>query len=229
VVIDREGKVALRTREWTRARGLAWSARGDEVWFSAAEARANQALRAVRIDGRERVVHESPGSLTLWDVAPDGRVLLAREDERMAVVGMPPGATSERDLSWFDTAGLASISDDGRLLLFGDRFGIYLRKTDGSPAAKLGSAQGPRRPLARRDLVLATGLSASGLFRPPPDRDSRTAVEGTVFSGSLWFGGPPGLVNGREAGHDWPTSWTYRGKAAVTEEGTGALSIAGWR
>ena len=72
VVVDRDGESCARTREWTSARGLAWSPRGDEVWFTAAEERANRSLRAVRVDGRERLVLESPGSLTIWDAAPTG-------------------------------------------------------------------------------------------------------------------------------------------------------------
>jgi dipeptidyl aminopeptidase/acylaminoacyl peptidase len=92
----------------------------------------------VDLEGRERVLLDSPGSLTIWDAAPDGRALITRDDERMSVIGMAPGATQERDLSVFDTAGLAALSADGAQLLFGDRYGVYLRKTDGSPPIKLG-------------------------------------------------------------------------------------------
>ena len=205
VIVDREGKVVRRTREWAGARGLAWSPDGLELWFTASETRSNRSLRAVRLDGRERLVFQGTGSLTIWDAAPDGRVLLTREDERAAVVGLAPGAAEERDLSWFDNAGLASLSDDGQVLLFGDRFGIYLRKTDGSPAAKLGSLQGYPDDLSPDGkLVLATNLTASGLFLAPtgPGRVEDVAVPGVEsFQGSSWF--PDGrrlLVNGREPG-----------------------------
>ena len=136
-IVARDGSGRALTRDWGRARGLAWSPDSTEVWFTAGDGRANRALHAVTLDGRERVLLESPGSLTLWDAAVDGRLLLSRDDERMSVLGTAPGAPRERDLSVFDDAGLAAVSPDGALLLFGDRFGVYLRKTDGSPPIKL--------------------------------------------------------------------------------------------
>ena len=85
---------------------------------------------------------QTPASLSLCDIERGGRVLLTRDEERSAVLGVPPGETAERDLSWFDSAGLADVSDDGRQLLFADRFGIYLRRTDGSPPVYLGLKEG---------------------------------------------------------------------------------------
>ena len=72
--------------------------------------------------------HEAPGSLTLWDIAPDGRVLLTRDEERRAIVGVAPGTSTERDLSWLDQSGVADITPDGRWLLGRDRFGVYVRE-----------------------------------------------------------------------------------------------------
>jgi WD40 repeat protein len=212
---------------------VAWSPEGDEVWFAAAEGRTNRALRAVRLDGRERLVHEGPGSLTLWDAAPDGRVLITRDDERVAVVGRPPDASSEIDLSWFDHGGLGALSSDGRLLVLGDRFGIYLRHTDGSPAAKLGSVEGfPDDLSPDGSLVLATTLSGDELFLAPtgPGEVRPLAVEGIQLYGSLWF--PDGhriLVNGREPDRklrSYVTDVSGRPLEPITEEGTWALSIS---
>jgi Tol biopolymer transport system component len=136
-VLPLDGEVKKLTDVWESVRGVAWSPRGDEIWFTAGAARANRALRAVTLSGRQRLVLEAPGSLTLWDIAADGRVLLTRDEERRAVRGVAPGEAAERDLSWFDDSGVASISRDGRLILCGDRFGIYLRGTDGSDAISL--------------------------------------------------------------------------------------------
>jgi hypothetical protein len=205
VVVDREGRVVQRTREWANARGLAWPPGGGELWFTASPTRSNRSLRALRLDGRERLVLEAAGSLTIRDTADDGRVLLTREDERTAVVGVPPGGSTEHDLSWFDTAGLAALAQDGRLLLFGDRFGIYLRGTDGAPATKLGTVEGYPDDLSPDGrTVLATNMTASGLFLAPtgPGTVQEVPVDGLEsFQGSAFF--PDGrrlLVNGREAG-----------------------------
>jgi dipeptidyl aminopeptidase/acylaminoacyl peptidase len=85
-VVDREGKERALTGEWARARGVAWSPSGREVWFTAAAGRDNRTLHAVDLDGRERSLLEGAGSLTVWDAADDGRVLLSRDDDRMSVV-----------------------------------------------------------------------------------------------------------------------------------------------
>ncbi len=161
------------------------------MWFTAAEARANRALRAVDLDGKERLVAESPGSLTLWDAAPDGRVLLTRDDERRSLIGVPPGETTERDLSAFDDAGLAALSADGRLLLFGDRFGVYLRPTDGSPPVKLGFKDVFADDLSPDGrLVLATSASTNQLIVLPTGAGEAQPLPAhgiTSYHGAKWF------------------------------------------
>ena len=107
VVVELGGKRTELTRQWANVRGLAWSPRGDEIWFAAASAgRSDRALRAVGLTGQERVLLEVPGSLTLWDVASDGRVLVSRDEEWNALVGRGPDWTEERDVTWFDAAVL---------------------------------------------------------------------------------------------------------------------------
>src|ERR1700689_1241498 len=56
------------------------------------------------------------------------------------------GSSDDRDLSWLDAPSLPFLSDDGSEMLFTDQSGIagtdysvYERKTDGSPAVRIGS------------------------------------------------------------------------------------------
>ncbi len=206
-VVDLEGHLTPLTESWTSAHGLAWSSRGDEIWFTAARGRANRALRAVDLKNRQRTVLESAASLTLWDIAPDGRVLLTRDEERNALVGVPPGQTGEREVSWFDLTGLGDLSEDGRTLLFGDRFGLYTRGTDGSPPVNLGLKDGFADALSPDgQTVLATSPSTSELVLLPtgPGEPRPLPAYGiTSFKGALWF--PDGrriLFNGVEPGVD---------------------------
>jgi eukaryotic-like serine/threonine-protein kinase len=234
VIVDRDGRVVRRTREWANARGMAWAPRGGELWFTASATRSNRSLYALRLDGRERLVLETAGSLTIRDTAEDGRVLLTREDERTAVVGVPPGGTSERDLSWFDNAGLAAVSASGRTLLFGDRFGIYLRGTDGAPATRLGTVEGYPDDLSPDGTtVLATNLTASGLFLAPtgPGAVRDVPVEGLeAFRGSVFF--PDGrrlLVTGRAPGHrlrSYVVDLPGGRPRPITDEDTWGLTIS---
>jgi Tol biopolymer transport system component/tRNA A-37 threonylcarbamoyl transferase component Bud32 len=228
------GTVTKLTDEWPTVRGLAWSPTGDEIWFTAGESGANRALRAIDLARRQRVILETPGAMTLWDIAPDGRVLLTRDDERRAVVGVAPGATTERELSWLDNSGVADLSADGRWLLFRDRFGIYLRATDGSPPIHLGLKDGFADDLSPDGkMVLATTQSGRQLLLVPSGAGKPQALpahEIESYSGARWF--PDGrriLFNGRERGRDLRSYiQDVRGgpPRPLTPENTRALSIS---
>jgi Tol biopolymer transport system component len=235
-VVDLNGQLTRLTQEWPTVRGLAWSASGDEIWFTAGglAANVNRTMRAVRLDGKQRLVLEGPGSLTLWDISPNKRVLLGRDEERNAVVGVPPGESAERDLSWFDDAGVADLSADGRWLLFGDRFGIYLRATDGSPPIHLGLKDGFADHLSPDGkTALATTQSGRQLLLVPSgagDPQPVPAYSIASYSGAWWF--PDGhriLFNGREPGHDLRSyiQDLYDGPPrALTPEDTRAVAIS---
>ena len=233
-VVEVGGSRRFLTEEWPSAKGLAWSPRGDEIWFTAAGGRANRALRAVDLEQRTRLVLEAPGSLTLWDAARDGRVLLSRDDERRAVVGVPPGETSERDLSWFDTSGLADLSNDGRRLLIGDRFGIYLRKTDGTAPVYLGLKEGYADDLSPdgRFALAETASKKELMIVPTGAGEPRALPAGNIatYGGAMWF--PDGrriIVNGKEPGRR-PRAYVQDVPDGLprpfTSENTWALSIS---
>ena len=139
------GGVRTLSPGWLSVLGMAWSAVGDEVWFTAQNADGPRAVRAVNLNGRLRTVANAPGRLRLLDISRDGRVLLARDDVRLEAHARGSGSADERNLSWFDWTLARDISSDGRSLLMteygeaaGPEPGIYLRQMDGAPAAKLG-------------------------------------------------------------------------------------------
>jgi eukaryotic-like serine/threonine-protein kinase len=97
------------------------------------------------MDGKRRVAARFPGYLAFYDLAADGRMLFSLNDERKGIRGLAAGATEERDLSVLEAADLRGISDDGSVILAvtvgeggGAKGAIYLRRTDGSPAVRLG-------------------------------------------------------------------------------------------
>jgi hypothetical protein len=107
-------------------------------------------LRAVKMNGATRVIAEAPAPLAIQDVTRSGSTLTTVENTRMGILGLAPGATGERDLSWFDGSRIYDISADGKTILFVElTYGkprnpaIYLRKTDGSPAVRLGDGNRP--------------------------------------------------------------------------------------
>ncbi len=156
VAVDRTGAKRVLSKDWADLFGLAWRPDGREVWFTAARSGEFKALRAATLDGRERLVARLLGQIDLDDIARDGRVLLAHPNFRIEMVSLAPGVSKERDLTWLGVSWLADLSDDGRQVLFtelpegaGEGGLTYLRKTDGSPAVRLGEG-------------LALGLSPDG-------------------------------------------------------------------
>jgi len=148
-IIDAAGKKFSMSIDCESTQGMAWVPSGKEVWFSCAANGLSRAVMAGAMDGRVRTVLRVPGSLYLGDVGADGSVLVSHDNERMAVVGLAPGETRERDLSWLDWTQASMLSDDGRTLLIteageggGKGYSVFVRKTDGSPAVRLGSGLG---------------------------------------------------------------------------------------
>ena len=151
-VVDSNGQSKKLTEEWTDENGLAWSPRGDEVWFTASKAGEAQALYAVTLSGKQRVLLRSPIGLRLQDLSPSGEVLLTGNNESTPVIGLVPGQTTERDLSWLSVVRITDLSSDGASFIFNDagqgsgtNYAVYLRKTDGSPAVRLGDGHGHGR------------------------------------------------------------------------------------
>jgi eukaryotic-like serine/threonine-protein kinase len=151
LVVDLAGNKKILSGEWFGVQGLAWSADGSEVWFTASKSGQDRGLYGVTLDGKERLVLRLPGALMLFDVWKDGRVLLMRASWRRELVGVTEGETKERDLSWLDYTYPAELSADGKTLLFdeeggggslayskGFTYAVYVRKTDGTPAVLLG-------------------------------------------------------------------------------------------
>jgi Tol biopolymer transport system component len=153
-IVDVNGNKTTLSTGWKALQGLAWSGTGDEIWFTGSRVSkgGSLALHAVTRSGREREIFSSAGTLKLYDISRDGqRVLLMRGTPRASIVSLGPDAAQERELSWFDYSTVADLSADGKTLLFYEwgqgvegTLMVFLRKTDGSDAIRLGEG----RPLA---------------------------------------------------------------------------------
>ena len=144
-VVDLAGNKKVLSSGWECEEGLAWSPDGKEVWFTATEAGLQRRLYAVNLSGKLRLAFHSLGGVTLQDIAPDGRVLLTRDEQRAGIMSLAPGATHERDLSWLDWSLPVALSPDGNQLLFdeqgqqsGATYTVAIRDLKGSPPVALG-------------------------------------------------------------------------------------------
>jgi len=174
-VVDLKGNKSDLTVRWASIMGLAWSPSGGEIWFTATDTGFSRSLRAVTLAGRVRDLLSAPGTLTLHDVGVGGRALITRDAMRAGAVGLAPGETRERDLSWQDWTVPSDLSHDGKTLLFveageagGGEYAVFTRDTKGSSAVRLG--QGTARALSpdgQWALVLRQNVSPPDLVLLP--------------------------------------------------------------
>jgi len=236
-VMDLAGNKKTLTGQWARENGLAWSAAGDEIWFTATDAGANQSLYGVTLSGRLRVVTRVPGGLKLHDIGRNGRVLMARESYRAGILGLPPGESRERDLSWLDYSFATDLSADGQTLLFdeegeagGPNYTVYLRKFNGSPAVRLGEGSAVAlSPDQKWALSVLPRPGSPLILMPTGTGDTRKlSLEGVnPEEAGTWFPDSKRiLVAGSEKGHGlrlYVFSNTEGGKPRpITPEGIAA-------
>jgi Tol biopolymer transport system component/predicted Ser/Thr protein kinase len=170
-VVDLSGKKKKLTRDWYGTGGLAWSPAGQEVWFTASELGVDHYLSAVSLAGKERLVTRIPGTLVVFDIWHDGRVLLARAGRRRELMALYAGQTKERDLSWLDYSYPADLSADGKTVLFDEEgvgggvkygnaqeltYAVYIRNTDGSPAVRLGEGAADALSPDQKSVIVQT-------------------------------------------------------------------------
>jgi eukaryotic-like serine/threonine-protein kinase len=144
-VIDLAGNKKTLSGEWEAEDGLAWSPNGNEVWFTATSAGVDRSLFAAALSGKQRPVLSVPASLRLYDIYPDGRVLLSAGHERVGMIGTTEADGKDHDLSWSGWTIASDISPDGKWVLFdeqsefaGSNYIVAMRPIEGSPPVKLG-------------------------------------------------------------------------------------------
>jgi hypothetical protein len=92
--------------------------RGLRADFSATEVGLQRRVYAVDLQGKLRLSYRAPGGVTLEDIAPDGRFLLTRDEQRAGSIGLASGAARERDNSWLDWSLPVDLNADGKTVVF---------------------------------------------------------------------------------------------------------------
>ena len=210
-VVDLSGNKKTISTGWETAWGVGWAPGGVEVWFTGTRIGYGRFLSAASLTAKERILAREPGTLTLQDIGRDGRVLLTRDVPRVGMVGLAPGESKERDLSWLDWSAPRDLSADGSTLLFsesgeggGENYAAYIRKTDGSQAVRLGEGNGAA--LSPDQKWVVGGLPKTPVqfnLLPTGAGESRPLTHDNInHSWARWF--PDGkrlLFSGDEPGH----------------------------
>jgi eukaryotic-like serine/threonine-protein kinase len=211
VIIDTHGNRKASSAVYGSVEGLAWSPDGKEVWFSAVPGGNARSIYAMDFSGKERMIYRAPGGLIIHDISRSGLVLLTAEKARLSIVGLAPGETQERSLSWFDWSLVTDLSADGKTAIFsetgeavGTNYSIFMRKTDGSPAVRLGAGGfGSLSPDAKF-VVSGTGDPAQLLLLPTGIGEPRKLTDDKLDHSNIgWMPDSKAIVfTSTEPGHD---------------------------
>ena len=148
---ERGGPARRVASDLPRINQCAWSPGGREIWFTyGVTGGTHSNLEAITLDGqRRRVLAALPAFAYLFDVSPNGEVLMGVGSLRMSVHGAPSVETPERDLSAFDATRILQLGSAGRNVLLQDtstasrdRGTLFLRPMDGSAPVQFGNAAG---------------------------------------------------------------------------------------
>jgi serine/threonine protein kinase/Tol biopolymer transport system component len=215
VTVDTRGNKKTLTQLWLGiVNGPAWSFSDDEILFTAAPFSVTTSLYAVSRSGHQRLIAHLPGTFGVLDVAPDGRILMARTVASCAMFYMPKVDSNETDMYWHDLSLLSDISRDGKALLFseggdatrsGEDYVTYLRGTDGSAAVRLGAGSSLEiSPDGKWAMVLGSSRAPSQLVLLPTGTGEARPLthDGIHHQGASWT--PDGkriVFAGNEPGH----------------------------
>ena len=201
VVFDVDGKRRTVSTGWGYASGLAWHPKTGEIWFSPRDLSAGSFLMLCAVSpasGKVRVIAHLPGIAVLHDVAPDGRILLDVADWHQSAMIGALGSAAETNISWLDFSGISGFSSDGKTVLLdesgrgGGALGsVYLRKTDGSPATRLGDGVPFALSTDGRWAIATPGSSFDRLVLLPtgPGQPRVLQEKGMTYRTAVWVPG----------------------------------------
>jgi len=162
----------LLAKGFLLSQGLAW--KDQELWFTASRKGLARALRRIRMDGSEQLMHSSLGNLKLHDASPAHGLLVTADRMLIGTMARRAGEPVERDISWHDYTTPRDISADGLSLLVEEgyttgrqHYMAYLRRSDGSATQAIGEGVPLVLSPDQRKLIL----------RVPSERSSLAVVD----------------------------------------------------
>jgi hypothetical protein len=209
-VIGPDRKKVVLSTGWASATGLAWSPRGDEIWFTASEAGPNASLWAAKPGAATRLLLRSRGRTTLFDVTPAGDALLSEGRLRIMMAYRNQLRGADQSESWLDATLASDIAADGSTLVFdelgegirGHKYSVFVRKPDGSPAVRIGDGyQGSLSSDGRSVAALIAGSPEGVTILPTGAGEAQILERGPLvgYAAVTWLaGGPEVLIAARE-------------------------------
>jgi len=185
-IVDLSGRKTTLQADFASIRGIAWAPGGKEIWFTAFDTRYS-ALFASDLAGRRRIVHSSVSNIELFDIAPDGRILLASHNAQRQVQALLAGFTEPRNLIIPGESSMArALSSDGRSVLVSNQltkdYETYLVRSDRPGATRLSSGD-------------SAGISPDGNWGLSLSADSKSLFLSPLGAGQTrTIPGPEGMT-----------------------------------
>jgi hypothetical protein len=145
-IVDHTGRKTVLVRDLEAIQGLAWAPGGKEIWYT--DLRGGQGMVcAVDLAGNMRVAHSTIAYVELFDIAPDGRLLLGRHQPEKETLALLAGFDAPRTLLIPGEASLSRcITADGSALLVMNHsthdYDTFLVRSDQPGAVRLASGDG---------------------------------------------------------------------------------------
>ena len=144
-IVDLKGNHKILTPHYLAIEGLAWTTGDKSIAYGESTNSGIQRVDEVTPGGEVRTGSPGVGNAVIQDIGPDGRRLILRNDTFNRLWSKRASDSAPKDLSWLDITFFPILSGDGSLLVFGDgssvsgdNYAVMLRRTDGSPAVRLG-------------------------------------------------------------------------------------------
>lgn len=203
LVISRNGKLRHVSDGWGSISGLAWSARGNEIWFSAVKEGTNREIYATDLNSHVRRVSAAPAALDLFDISAQGTLLLGRSTPRISMLVGNSKTLAIKDISWLDWSRVTAVSADGNEILFdesgeggGPKYSVYLYRRNRGTTERIGDGRA-------LDLSLDGAWILTGHREPSPsislisadDAKTRTLnAPGFIYQEAYFLGKSPHLL-----------------------------------
>jgi eukaryotic-like serine/threonine-protein kinase len=211
-IVDRHGTRTVLSEGFNTVRGVAWSPDGTEVWYSAATGGtgSSAALFASTIRGGRRTVYSGPARYRLFDISPDGRVLLGNDASDRRVEALLAGDTAAREISLRDDSTSFWVAPDGSAVTLSDQavagYDTYLLRAGTASPVRLGRGQAfgmssdgrwvVAMPANEPRMLLHSPGAAESVELPNPDRIFIDAVAWLPdATGLVLFGQPAGRLS----------------------------------
>jgi Tol biopolymer transport system component len=210
-VVDLHGPARVLADGYSVLEGLAWSASGQSLLFSATINGSEYVVQEVDRSGRLKPKSRNVGLVVIHDIAPDGTWAVTRDEIPTRLMFRAAGANADVDLSWLDSALQPSLSGDGKTLsltdqsiLAGANYSAIVRSTAGGPIVRLGEGVAEELSPNGKSVVAIVPSSPPRIMSYPLGAGTATRLDQGGFenlSCVRWM--PDGdrlLVCGNEAG-----------------------------